>query len=176
MVRGRAMKRPWLALDQHFVDDERIVDLGDAHGAGAVTAYIALLCTAKQSGTAGTVEVGYRALARKAFLEGGAEQAERIVAAAAELGLLKVESNAGGGRCRITINPRPWSPRRPAIPAAIRRAVRLRDGNTCQLCGGEVTEGDVDLDHILPWAQGGPDTVENLRVTHSQCNRRRPRR
>lgn len=95
------MKRPWLALDQHFVDDERIVDLGDAHGAGAVTAYIALLCTAKQSGTAGTVEVGYRALARKAFLEGGAEQAERIVAAATELGLLESRP-AGESRVEVT--------------------------------------------------------------------------
>lgn len=60
--------------------------------------------------------------------------------------------------------------RRPGIPLSVRREVQKRDGNTCQICFTEVPAGDVHLDHIKPWSQGGPDTVANLRVTHSLCN------
>lgn len=63
--------------------------------------------------------------------------------------------------------------RRPAIPVAVRRAVLERDGMECQLCGGEVEEGDVHLDHIVPYSHGGPDTVANLQVSHSRCNMRK---
>jgi len=50
--------------------------------------------------------------------------------------------------------------------------VVLRDGLVCQLCFSAVTES-FDLDHIVPVADGGLDTVENLRVTHTKCNRSR---
>lgn len=62
---------------------------------------------------------------------------------------------------------------RTKIPARVRQAVIARDGHTCQLCGGEVEPDDVHLDHIVPWSHGGPDTVKNLRVTHSLCNMKR---
>ena len=62
---------------------------------------------------------------------------------------------------------------RSRIPTWVRRAVIERDGYTCQLCDGEVETDDVHLDHIEPWSHGGPDTVKNLRVTHSLCNIRR---
>lgn len=53
------------------------------------------------------------------------------------------------------------------IPAHIAHAVRLRDKNTCQYrapgkdapCGSKRW---VDLHHIKPVSQGGPNTVENL--------------
>ena len=64
-------------------------------------------------------------------------------------------------------------PRRRAIPTAIRRAVLRRDGDTCQLCGASTTGRPTDLDHIIPWSHGGPDTIENLRLTHASCNRSR---
>jgi hypothetical protein len=53
------------------------------------------------------------------------------------------------------------------VPAAIRRAVWKRDGGRCQhplerggVCGSTLR---VQLHHIVPWAQGGPTTVANLR-------------
>ena len=62
---------------------------------------------------------------------------------------------------------------RPFIPSQVREAVRRRDGLVCQLCYAPVSSADVHLDHIAPFSAGGTDTVENLRVTHSQCNLRR---
>lgn len=62
---------------------------------------------------------------------------------------------------------------RPAIPLEVRRAVFARDGDTCQICFEQVPEGGAHLDHIKPYSRGGPDTVENLRVTHALCNIKR---
>ena len=62
---------------------------------------------------------------------------------------------------------------RPAIPIDVRREVLARDGDTCQICYGQVPPGDVHLDHIQPWSRGGKHTVKNLRVTHSRCNIKR---
>lgn len=50
---------------------------------------------------------------------------------------------------------------RHAIPKAVDRAVRRRDGNKCVQCGG--TTG-LQMEHRVPRAQGGKDTVENLRL------------
>lgn len=66
--------------------------------------------------------------------------------------------------------------RRSAIPTYIREAVIARDGNTCQLCGGEVAAGDVHLDHIKPWSKGGEHSIRNLQVAHSTCNMRKAAR
>lgn len=63
---------------------------------------------------------------------------------------------------------------RRAIPAAVRREVMQRDGRVCQLCWEPVT-GALHLDHIRPYVEGGPDTVENLRVTCAPCNLGRPK-
>lgn len=60
--------------------------------------------------------------------------------------------------------------------ARSRRAVIARDGLVCGICGGVVAIEDVELDHVLPFSMGGPTTVENLRVTHSRCNRIRGNR
>lgn len=62
---------------------------------------------------------------------------------------------------------------RPKIPSHVRRAVIERDGSTCGICGGDVDASDLQLDHIVPFVHGGPDTVENLRVAHAVCNQRR---
>lgn len=63
-------------------------------------------------------------------------------------------------------------PRRPAIPAAVRHAVNLRDG--CQ-CTEILEDGSrcpermmIELDHVTPWCQGGHHTVEGLQ---SRCRR-----
>ncbi|MGI8515379.1 MAG: HNH endonuclease [Acidimicrobiia bacterium] len=54
-----------------------------------------------------------------------------------------------------------------------------RDGWVCQICGQPVSHtrdrapGSPSLDHVIPLAQGGPDAMSNLRLTHLACNARR---
>lgn len=60
--------------------------------------------------------------------------------------------------------------RRPALPQYIRRRVVERYGMVCQLCGGDIPEGDLHIDHIHPVALGGGDELSNLQTAHSKCN------
>ncbi len=64
-------------------------------------------------------------------------------------------------------------PREPA-PAAVRRAVWERDSGRCTwpLDGGGCCGSThrLELDHIIPWAEWGPSTVENLRVVCGRHN------
>jgi hypothetical protein len=63
--------------------------------------------------------------------------------------------------------PPPPSRGRPHVPAGVERAVRLRDGDRCAypldaggVCG---STWQVELDHVVPLALGGPTTPSNLR-------------
>lgn len=60
--------------------------------------------------------------------------------------------------------------------AELRQAAIRRDGYICGLCGQSVPPQVVDIDHIIPRSKGGPDTLENVRVTHAHCNRSRGNR
>ena len=55
-----------------------------------------------------------------------------------------------------------------------RRYKRLRcldrDGLWCGLCGEIMQAKDYSLDHIIPVSKGGGDSVDNLWVTHVECN------
>lgn len=57
-----------------------------------------------------------------------------------------------------------------------RERIIERDGLVCGLCGDPVEERDVHIDHVRPVLIGGRNDDDNLRVTHSECNLRRPRR
>lgn len=58
------------------------------------------------------------------------------------------------------------------------RAIIRRSRPPCHICGGEI---DYDLpylhpysfvvDHVIPLALGGPDTIENKASSHRACNR-----
>ena len=54
------------------------------------------------------------------------------------------------------------------VPAHVKRAVRERDGGRCQwaLDGGGIcgSTHQVELDHVVPRALGGPPTIENTRL------------
>ncbi len=69
--------------------------------------------------------------------------------------------------------PRRNGPREP-IPAAVRRAVWDRDGRRCTwpLDGGGCCGSThrLELDHIIPWAEWGPSTAENLRIVCDRHN------
>ena len=47
----------------------------------------------------------------------------------------------------------------------------------CQICGKPILDLELDLqiDHIVPIAAGGSDTLENVRCTHKICNLKRPK-
>jgi hypothetical protein len=70
--------------------------------------------------------------------------------------------------------PRRTGPRE-AIAAAVRRAVWARDGGRCSwpLDGGGCCGSTrrLELDHLVPWAAGGPTTADNLRVVCAAHNR-----
>jgi hypothetical protein len=76
--------------------------------------------------------------------------------------------------------PPPSDPDSRHVPAHVRRAVWIRDGGRCQfpmgdgrICGSTY---QVEIDHIVPWALGGPTTVEKMRLAcrgHNQLAARR---
>jgi len=52
------------------------------------------------------------------------------------------------------------------------RLVWLRDGGVCWLCRTPCS-WPATLDHVIPKSKGGKFVFMNLRLTHSDCNRRR---
>jgi 5-methylcytosine-specific restriction endonuclease McrA len=51
-----------------------------------------------------------------------------------------------------------------------RRNLFARDRNQCQYCGHSFPTSELTLDHVLPRAQGGGDTWENLVCACIRCN------
>ena len=49
----------------------------------------------------------------------------------------------------------------------LRQSVLARDGHRCATCGNYGN----DIDHVIPKALGGLDTLDNLRVRCARCNR-----
>jgi 5-methylcytosine-specific restriction endonuclease McrA len=46
------------------------------------------------------------------------------------------------------------------------------DGDTCYLCMGKMI-GRPSIDHIVPLSRGGTDTINNVALTHWECNNRK---
>ena len=42
----------------------------------------------------------------------------------------------------------------------------------CGICGDPLT-GEIHIDHVIPRALGGPDTLDNLQAAHAVCNLRK---
>lgn len=51
-----------------------------------------------------------------------------------------------------------------------RHNIYLRDSNTCQYCGRALPRTDLNLDHVVPRAQGGRTTWENVVCCCIDCN------
>lgn len=60
-----------------------------------------------------------------------------------------------------------------SIPRDVMLKVVRRDGQICQECNELVKDDEVEFDHIIPFSKGGRSTVENLRLLHKDCNRRK---
>ncbi|MBI3998049.1 MAG: HNH endonuclease [Armatimonadetes bacterium] len=62
----------------------------------------------------------------------------------------------------------PSSPRSRHIPAAVRRTVWARDDGRCAFVSSTgqrcTEEGFLEFHHVVPYARGGPSTVENLEL------------
>lgn len=56
---------------------------------------------------------------------------------------------------------------------ATREYLYQRDGGICGICGEEADHSNWDADHVVPRSQGGPATLENFRVAHPTCNKKR---
>ncbi|WP_282939140.1 HNH endonuclease [Corynebacterium auriscanis] len=50
---------------------------------------------------------------------------------------------------------------------ALRSQVLAAHGTVCHLCG---MPGATSIDHIIPRAAGGDDSLSNLRPAHTSCN------
>jgi len=59
---------------------------------------------------------------------------------------------------------------REEIPPSLRYQVIMRDKSTCQICGRKAPKVELEVDHILPWACGGPTVVDNLQTLCKECN------
>lgn len=59
------------------------------------------------------------------------------------------------------------------IPRDVMLKVVRRDGQICQECNEPARDDEVEFDHIIPFSKGGRSTVENLRVIHKGCNRKK---
>lgn len=64
------------------------------------------------------------------------------------------------------VDPRP----RQKIDPEVRAAVYLAADFLCEECG---TDGDLTIDHIVPWSRGGTNDPENLRCLCRSCNSRK---
>lgn len=58
------------------------------------------------------------------------------------------------------------------VPEGLRFKVLRRDSFKCQYCGASAQQGaKLQIDHIVPWSQGGRSVIENLRTSCGPCNR-----
>jgi HNH endonuclease len=51
-------------------------------------------------------------------------------------------------------------------------AILAEHGMVCHICSGEIESlNDLEMDHVIPLAKGGPHSPENLKPSHTFCNR-----
>lgn len=63
--------------------------------------------------------------------------------------------------------------RRRRVVRFSRENVFARDGGRCQYCGARVSRREATYDHVVPRAQGGRTTWENIAIACLPCNQRK---
>lgn len=61
--------------------------------------------------------------------------------------------------------------KRKCLSKRARFEVFKRDGFVCQYCGAHPPDATLEVDHIVPVAEGGPDDPDNLVTACLPCNR-----
>ena len=56
------------------------------------------------------------------------------------------------------------------IPIRVQREVWRRDQGKCQNCG---SRKNLEYDHIIPFSEGGSNTVRNIELLCEECNRKK---
>lgn len=56
------------------------------------------------------------------------------------------------------------------IPRSIRVDILRRDNYRCVFCGVSAKKAELQIDHIIPFSQGGSNTMDNLQTLCSDCN------
>lgn len=55
-------------------------------------------------------------------------------------------------------------------PRPTKEAIRKRDGGICQYTGKKLSWADSNIDHVIPRAQGGKNTFENMVLSSKDLN------
>lgn len=59
------------------------------------------------------------------------------------------------------------------LPRDIMLKVVRRDNHICQICHNYTPDNELEFDHVIPHAKGGPTTVDNIRLLCRACNRKK---
>ncbi|MDX2272219.1 MAG: HNH endonuclease [Cyanobacteriota bacterium] len=59
------------------------------------------------------------------------------------------------------------------IPLSVREYVLNRDQYQCQSCGQQGSQELLQVDHIIPLAQGGSNDISNLQTLCRTCNQKK---
>jgi 5-methylcytosine-specific restriction enzyme A len=57
------------------------------------------------------------------------------------------------------------------IPASVRVSVLTRDKYKCVFCGRNSKQIQLEIDHIIPFSEGGSNKIKNLQTLCIDCNR-----
>nr|WP_211173190.1 HNH endonuclease [Brasilonema bromeliae] len=57
------------------------------------------------------------------------------------------------------------------IPASVRVSVLHKDSYKCVFCGRSSQQVQLEVDHIVPFSQGGSNNLNNLQTLCTDCNR-----
>ena len=89
--------------------------------------------------------------------------------------------SAFGHICPVFFSAEPFTETRDGrrtsrnIPRDVMLKVVRRDGQVCRECNKNVPDNEIEFDHVIPLARGGPTTTENLRILCRRCNRQKGR-
>lgn len=61
----------------------------------------------------------------------------------------------------------------PHVPMPTKPGIYRRDRGQCAYCGRPVSFAETSMDHVIPQAQGGPATWENLVNACRRCNEKK---
>lgn len=56
------------------------------------------------------------------------------------------------------------------LTPADRRAVLIKTGHLCHICGGAISGNDWEADHVMAHSSGGKHSTDNYLPAHSLCN------